>query len=350
MPAPTPTPAPASVSASPAGHECAVLLVNLGTPDAPDTRSVRRYLREFLGDPRVVELPRLLWLPILYGAILPLRPSRSARAYRAIWTPAGSPLRVFSDAVTAALGAVLRADAPGLTVRLAMRYGNPSVASVLRDLRDAGLRRLIVLPMYPQYSASTAASVFDAVVDELCGWRRVPELRFVPDYHAEPAWIDAVAASIRAHWATHPRGEKLLFSFHGIPQRYVRRGDPYEDQCRASAAAIVRRLDLPADAWQLSFQSRVGREPWLQPYTDETVKALGRAGVRSLDVVCPGFAVDCLETLEEIAMQNAEFFEAAGGEHLRYIPALNDGPDHIAALARLIRRQGSGWPEFPPRG
>lgn len=325
-----------------------MVLVNLGTPTAPNASALRTYLREFLSDPRVIELPRALWLPILYGVILPLRSGRSAAAYRRVWMAEGSPLRVLSERLTAGVAAHLGVSTPDVVVRLAMRYGQPSVANVLRELRDAGLRRVIVLPLYPQYSASTAASVFDAVVDELRTWRRVPELRFIADYHAEPGWAESVAESIRKHWATHPRGDKLLFSFHGIPQRYVRNGDPYEDQCRASAAAIVAQLGLPDDAWQLCFQSRVGREPWLQPYTDETVMALGKAGVKSLDVVCPGFAVDCLETLEEIAMQNAEFFEEAGGEHLRYIPALNDAPGHVATLARLIRRHGAGWPEFDP--
>lgn len=338
---------PAS-TATPASQPCAVVLVNLGTPTAPNASSLRRYLREFLGDPRVIELPRIIWLPILYGVILPLRAGRSAKAYRRVWMAEGSPLRVLSERLTGAVAAHLQGSNPGVAVRLAMRYGEPSVASVLRGLRDTGLRRVIVLPLYPQYSASTAASVFDAVVDELRTWRQVPELRFIADYHADAAWTDAVAASIRAHWDTHPRGEKLLFSFHGIPQRYVRSGDPYEDQCRASAANIAARLGLPDEAWQLSFQSRVGREPWLQPYTDDTVRALGAAGVTSIDVACPGFSVDCLETLEEIAMQNAEFFEAAGGQHLRYIPALNDSPAHAAALARLIRRHGGGWPEFEP--
>ena len=323
-----------------------MVLVNLGTPTAPNASALRSYLREFLSDPRVIELPRLLWLPILYGVILPLRAGRSAAAYRRVWMAEGSPLRVLSERLTRAVAAHLQTSTPDVKVRLAMRYGEPSIATVLRELRDCGLRRVIVLPLYPQYSASTAASVFDAAVDELRTWRRIPDLRFIADYHADAGWIDAVVASIREHWSTHPRGEKLLFSFHGIPQRYVRNGDPYEDQCRASAAAIAAGLGLAEDAWQLSFQSRVGREPGLQPYTDETVKALGAAGVGSIDVACPGFSVDCLETLEEIAMQNAEFFEAAGGRHLRYIPALNDAPAHAAALARLLRRHGAGWPEF----
>ena len=325
---------------------CGVVLVNLGTPTAPNAPALRRYLREFLSDPRVIELPRAVWLPVLYGAILPWRAGRSAAAYRRIWTEQGSPLRFLSEALGAEVASALGAETSGVAVRLAMRYGEPSVAQVLRELRDAGLQRLIVLPLYPQYSASTTASVFDAVSAELGRWRRIPELRFVADYHARPDWLDAVAATIRASWEKQPRGEKLLFSFHGIPQRYVRNGDPYEAQCRASTAAIAARLALADDAWQICYQSRVGREPWLQPYTDTTIKALAQSGVTRLDVVCPGFAVDCLETLEEIAMQNAELFETAGGKHLHYIPALNDTPAHAAALARLIRDHGAGWPEF----
>jgi ferrochelatase len=328
------------------GHRCAVLLVNLGTPTAPNRPATSRYLAEFLSDPRVIELPRVVWLPLLYGVILPFRAGRTAHAYREVWTPQGSPLRVLSNALTGALGERLGDAGLPLTVRLAMRYGEPSIASVLRALRTEDLRRLIVLPLYPQYSATTTATVFDAVATELARWRRMPELRTIADYCHEPAWQMAVADSIRAHWSAHGRGERLLFSFHGLPQRYVDAGDPYFDQCVASARAIVAQLGIDANAWQLCFQSRVGREPWLQPYTDETIVALAQSGVRRLDVVCPGFAVDCLETLEEIALRNADAFRAQGGECLNYIPALNADRAHVDALAALVWRHGAGWPEF----
>ena len=324
----------------------AVLLVNLGTPDAPDARSVRRYLAEFLSDPRVVEYPRWLWYPILHGAILPLRSPRSAHLYRKVWTEAGSPLLLHSQALAQRLDAALGTE---VEVALAMRYGNPSVASVLRRLdADGGLRRLLVLPLYPQYSATTTASAFDAVFAELRAWRWLPELRLVADYHADDAWLDALADSVQAHWDSHGRGERLLFSFHGVPLRYVRAGDPYFGQCLDSARAVAARLGLPRDAWETSFQSRVGREEWLRPYTEERVRRLAAEGVRRIDVVCPGFAVDCLETLEEIAQQNAGFFRAAGGETLSYVPCLNAGDAHVAALAALSRRHGAGWPGFDP--
>jgi ferrochelatase len=335
-----PEPRPVMSSAS---SETAVLLVNLGTPDAPEPAAVRRYLAEFLADPRVVELPRLLWLPILYGAILPLRSRRSAHAYRRIWTPQGSPLRVLSGQLCDALAGSPELAGSGAEVRLAMRYGRPSIPEVLRALKDRGLRRLLVLPLYPQYSATSTASVFDAVMRELGRWRHVPELRLIGDYHDEPAWVGAVADSIRAAWQAQGRGQRLLFSFHGIPQRYVDAGDPYDRQCRRSAALVAARLALRDDEWELSFQSRVGGEAWLTPYTEERVRDLARAGLRELDVVCPGFAVDCLETLEEIAMQNAEYFVAAGGARLRYLPALNAGTAHVDALATLLRRHLGGW-------
>ena len=324
----------------------AVLLVNLGTPEAPTAAATRRYLAEFLADPRVIELPRLVWLPLLYGVILPLRAGRSARAYRQIWLPDGSPLRVHSERLAAGLERTLRQQGIDLPVRLAMRYGSPSIAATLRALRAEGLRRLLVLPLYPQYSATTTASVFDAVGAELRGWRRIPELRTIADYCREPAWLEAVAESVRVHWRTHPRGERLLFSFHGIPQRYVDAGDPYYEQCLASARQIATRLGLADDAWQVCFQSRVGREAWLQPYTDVTIRDCAARGLRRLDVVCPGFAVDCLETLEEIALQNAEAFVAAGGEQLSYVPALNASDTHAGALAALVRRHAADWPEL----
>ncbi|MCG6118533.1 MAG: ferrochelatase [Aquimonas sp.] len=329
-------------------ERAAVLLVNLGTPDAPTPGAVRRYLREFLSDPRVIELPRLLWLPLLYGVILPLRSRRSAKAYHEVWTEQGSPLMVHTRNLAEGLQRALATDERPLTVRMAMRYGNPSIASVLDELRAEGVRRLLVLPMYPQFSATTTASVFDAVVDALKRWRWTPELRFITDYHREPAWLDAVANSVRAHWNTHGRGERLLFSFHGIPKRYFRSGDPYHCLCHHGAREVASRLGLGPQEWTLSFQSRVGREEWLKPYTDETVRTLAKEGVRRLDVVCPGFAVDCLETVEEIAGENAEYFREAGGETLSYIPALNDSPAHVQALLPLLLRHGSGWAEFDP--
>jgi protoporphyrin/coproporphyrin ferrochelatase len=324
----------------------AVLVVNLGTPDEPTPSAVRRYLAEFLADPRVIELPRWFWLPLLHGVILPFRSRRSAHAYSQVWTERGSPLLSLSQDLTHGLREALDADARPLTVRLAMRYGNPSIRSVLEELHDEGVRRLLVLPLYPQYSATTTAAVFDEVMAALSEWRWMPELRWVVDYWKEPAWLDAVAGSIRQAWQDEPAGGHLLFSFHGIPQRYFRNGDPYHCQCQGSAREIVQRLGLPRERWTLAFQSRVGREEWLRPYTDETVIALARQGVKRLDVVCPGFAVDCLETLEEIAMQNAEAFVKAGGERLRYLPALNAAPSHVAALASAVQQATQGWPEF----
>ncbi len=322
----------------------AVILVNLGTPDAPTPAAVRRYLREFLSDPRVVEQPRWLWLPILYGIVLPLRSRRSAHAYSTVWTDQGSPLAFHTRALTDAVRARLPA---GVEVAMAMRYGRPGLAEVLRELdHDGRLERLLVLPLYPQYSATTTASVFDALVAELSTWRRLPAVRFVDEYCSLPAWQAAVADSLRRHWQTHGRGDHLLFSFHGIPQRYVDAGDPYLAQCRASATAIATQLGLPRDAWSMSFQSRVGREPWLQPYTDVRIPELVAAGVRRLDVACPGFAADCLETLEEVAMEYRDLFIESGGERMDYVPALNADDAHAEALAALVRAQCADWPAF----
>jgi ferrochelatase len=317
-----------------------VLLVNLGTPEAPTPRALRAYLAEFLGDRRVIDYPRWLWWPILQ-VILAIRPRRSAHAYARIWTEGGSPLRVFSESLTTALGAELEGQAQ---VALAMRYGAPSVSAQIAALQAAGVRRLLVLPLYPQYSATSTGAVIDAVADALKALRWPPELRLVNDYHDEPAHIEALATSIERWWAAHGRGEKLLLSFHGIPQRYVRLGDPYLAQCERTARRLRERLGLDEAQLLVSFQSRVGREPWLQPYTDATVRRLAGEGVKRLDVACPGFAVDCLETLEEIAMQNREFFLTAGGQALRYIPALNDSPEQVASLAALVRRHVQGWP------
>jgi ferrochelatase len=329
-----------------------VLLVNLGTPDAPTAAAVRRYLAEFLWDPRVVEAPRWLWWLALHGVILRVRPARSAEAYAQIWTPDGSPLRVLSERLTACVEQALAEVGP-VEVALAMRYGNPSIPERLRALRAAGVERLVVLPLYPQYSATTTASVLDAVGAELARWRLVPSLRFVRDYATDPAYVDALAARVAAHWQQHPRGDHLVMSFHGIPQRYVRAGDPYEAHCRATAKALAEQLGLAPGQWTLCFQSQVGREPWLEPYTDAALVGLAGAGVRAVDVVCPGFAVDCLETLEEIALRNRQTFLRAGGERYAYVPALNDEPAHVAALVALLRREAGGWlgkAPAPPAG
>lgn len=327
-----------------------VLLVNLGTPDAPTTKAVRRYLAEFLWDRRVIELPRWLWWLILHGVILTLRSPRSAKAYAAVWTAEGSPLMCLTQSLTRRLGEHLgvERDPQRLQVRMAMRYGTPSVADVLRQMQESGLRRLLVLPLYPQYSATTTASVFDAVSNELRTWRFMPELRTIADYFMEPAYLDALAGSIRSHREEHGVADRLLFSFHGIPERYFRNGDPYFCQCQATARAVAERLGLAREDWALSFQSRVGREPWLKPYTDHTLAAWPGEGIRSVQVVCPGFAVDCLETIEEIDDENRERFLHAGGERFEYIPALNDSAPHAAALASLVMRHLQGWPPLDP--
>jgi ferrochelatase len=326
-----------------------VLVANLGTPDAPEAGALRRYLAEFLWDPRVVEMPRLLWWLILHGIILRFRPRKSAEAYRQVWTPAGSPLLQWSRRQAEGLAPRLSGRLSGpVHVEVGMRYGNPSIESALEALRAADCKRLLVLPMYPQYSASTTGSTFDGVADVLKRWRWVPELRFVNHYHDEPGYIRALAASLKEHWAAHGRGEKLLMSFHGVPRRYLLSGDPYHCHCHKTARLLAAELGLGDEEWAITFQSRFGREEWLRPYTDETVRALGAGGLRSLDVVCPGFAADCLETLEEIAQQNAEFFHEAGGEKLTYIPALNARDDHLDFLAELVTRHVGGWPEAGP--
>lgn len=308
----------------------AVVLVNLGTPAAPTAAAVRRYLAEFLSDRRVVQLPRLLWWPLLHGLVLPLRAARVARKYAQVWLPGGSPLAVHTEALARALQARL----PGVRVVHAMRYGAPSLRDTLRALRDSGAGRLLVLPLYPQYSTTTTASVGDVVEAARAGGA---DVGLVADYHADPRWVAAVAGSLRAHWAAHGRAGHLVLSFHGIPERLVAAGDPYAAQCEASAAAIAAALGLPRGAWTLAYQSRFGREQWLQPYTTAVLEGLARGGTRTVDVACPGFAVDCLETLEEIAVENAAAFRAAGGDALRYVPCLNADDAHADALAGIVR-------------
>lgn len=321
-----------------------VLMVNLGTPDSPVTGDVRRYLNEFLSDPRVIEMPRLLWQLILHGVILRIRPARSAKAYQQVWTEQGSPLLAISRRQASALQQALGEPRNGpVKVALAMRYGNPSIADGLKELRQANARRILVLPLYPQYSATTSASVFDAVSAELQTWRWIPELRFINQYHDDPAYIGALADSIREHWEAHGPADRLLFSFHGIPREYFDNGDPYYCHCQKTARLVVEQLGLHDGQWQLSFQSRVGNKEWLKPYTDLTLKEWGGAGVGSVQVVCPGFSADCLETLEEVAVENRDYFLEAGGKAYQYIPALNDRAGHIAALGALVRRHLGGW-------
>ncbi|WP_036168791.1 ferrochelatase [Noviluteimonas dokdonensis] len=310
----------------PRAADAAVVLINLGTPDAPTPGAVRRYLSQFLMDPRVVQIPRWLWWPLLHWVILPLRSKRVAHKYAEIWMDAGSPLAVHTRRLAAAVAQRM----PGTRVVHAMRYGQPAVHEVLDGLRREGIARVVVLPLYPQYSTTTTASVDDAV--RASG--ALPA-RVIGDYHLDAAWVQAVADSIRAHWDVNGRGERLVFSFHGLPQRVVDNGDPYADQCKASVAGIVGDLGLHDEDYVLTFQSRFGKERWLEPATITTLEAMARAGTRRVDVVCPGFAVDCLETLEEIAQQNADAFRAAGGQAMQYIPCLNDTPAHADALAAL---------------
>jgi ferrochelatase len=321
-----------------------VLLCNLGTPDAPTAKSVRRYLAEFLSDPRVVELPRALWLIILHGIVLRVRPRRSAKAYAKVWTDEGSPLLANSKRQGAAIASALEEALPGRTeVIVAMRYGSPSIASGLQQLRQLNARKILILPLYPQYAAATTASVLDAVSSELSRWRWTPALRFISDYHADVGYIESLATSIQQYWSANSTGEHLLMSFHGTPKDSLFAGDPYHCQCHATSRLVIEQLKIADDRWSTCFQSRFGWNEWLQPYTEERLRELAKNGVKTVDVVCPGFSADCLETLEEIALRYAEVFTSAGGESLRYIPALNDDPNHIKALTHLIKKNLAGW-------
>jgi ferrochelatase len=321
-----------------------VLLTNLGSPAAPTPRAVRIYLREFLADRRVIDLPRLRWWLIRQLFILPIRPYRSARLYRKIWTSEGSPLLVTTDRIGRALASDLARTAGfDVPVAVGMRYGEPSIAAALHRLADAGCSRVLVLPLYPQYSATTTASTMDAVATASHGWESAPEIRSATSYHSHPAYISALAASVQAVWHHAGAGRRLLMSFHGLPKRYAELGDPYPVHCARTAKALAGKLDLPPGKWHMAYQSRFGREPWLRPYLDDRLERWGRRGLSGVDVICPGFAVDCLETLEEVAMTGRHLFESAGGKSFRYIPALNDQPCHIQALTAVAVDTAGDW-------
>ncbi len=322
----------------------AILWCNLGSPDQPTAAAVRPFLSEFLGDPRVVELPRALWWPILHGIILRTRPAKSAAKYASIWTPEGSPLRVWTQKQATLLAGWLGERGHRVTVRPAMRYGKPSIASQLDALKAEGVTRVLVLQAYPQYSGTTTASVIDAVNAWAGKVRRLPELRFVNQYHDDTGYIDALAQRVQAHWKHEGRSPMLVMSFHGVPERTRTLGDPYAAQCEQTARLLAARLQLPDGQWRLTFQSRFGKAKWLQPYTEPTLRKLATAGLQRADVMCPGFTGDCLETLEEVAMECRDAFIESGGKTFHYIPCLNDSPVWITALAGIAQRHLAGWP------
>lgn len=313
-------------------HRKGVLLINLGTPDSPTAPGVRRYLQEFLSDPRVVELPSLLWQPILRGIILNTRPAKSAHKYASIWTPDGSPLLVH----TLRLAAKLESALEDTRVVAAMRYGQPNIATGLEELRAAGCDRIVILPLYPQYAASTVGSAYDAVFSTLQHWRNQPELRLVRHYFDHPAHIEALKQQVLAYWQQHGRPDCLLMSFHGLPEKSSQLGDPYEHESRYTGRALADALELPEKGYRITFQSRFGLQKWLQPYTDKTLHSLAEKGYRRVDTFCPGFATDCLETLEEIAMEGKETFLGAGGQEFHYIPALNDSDRSVSMLQAIV--------------
>ncbi|WP_137165675.1 ferrochelatase [Salinimonas lutimaris] len=321
-----------------------VLITNLGTPESPTATALKPYLKQFLSDPRVVEVPRAIWWFILNGVILNFRPKRSAEAYASVWTEQGSPLLAITKNQHSALAQRCRqAYGDEVVIEYAMRYGNPSIESAIDKLIDQGARKLVVLPLYPQYCASTTASTFDALSADFTRRRWIPELRFITQYHDNPAYIDALANKVKAHWETHGRADKLLMSYHGIPKRYLLNGDPYHCQCYKTTRLLAERLGLQENEYMTTFQSRFGREEWLTPYTDETMKALPGQGVSSVQVVCPGFSADCLETIEEIGEENKEYFMEAGGKRYEYIDALNSDDEHMDMLFDLIKQNLQGW-------
>lgn len=325
-----------------------ILLVNLGTPSAPTASAVRPYLKEFLSDPRVVEIPPAIWWPILNGIILNTRPKKSAEKYASIWLDEGSPLKVHTERQAKLLkGYLAHGGTPQIQVEWAMRYGTPSIRDVLERMKADGCARILIVPMYPQYAASTTASVIDEVARCLTHWRNFPEIRFVRNFHDHAGYIGALAQSVRDHWMKNGQADRLVMSFHGIPRRSLDLGDPYHCECHKTARLLATALELPQDRWQLTFQSRFGKAEWLKPYTQPTLEGLARAGVRSVDVICPGFPADCLETLEEIAMECQSAFLAAGGKTFHYIPCLNERDDWIRALSSLARDHLGNWLDIP---
>ncbi len=321
-----------------------VVLANLGTPDAPTPAAVRAYLKEFLSDPRVVEIPRAIWWFILNGIILPLRSRQSAHKYASIWTDNGSPLKLHTERQAQMLQQQLAERGHAVRVAYGMRYGSPSLPSVIDQLKSEGCDRILVLPAYPQYSGTTTASVFDALFAHLSGVRNLPELRLIKHYHDDDGYIDSLAATVRTHWAQHGRPDKLVMSFHGVPKRTLLLGDPYHCECYKTARLLAQKLGLAQDDYLVTFQSRFGKAEWLQPYTAPTLEKLGKQGVGRVDVMCPGFTSDCLETLEEIAMEARQDFLAAGGKSFHYIPCLNEDPRWITAMAELVEAHTGGWP------
>ncbi|MDT8998469.1 ferrochelatase [Paucibacter sp. APW11] len=322
----------------------ALLFCNLGTPEAPTAAALRRYLAQFLSDPRVVEIPRLVWMLILHGIILRVRPAKSAAKYASVWMKEGSPLKVWTERQTKLLQGMLGERGHRLEVRHAMRYGNPSIASQLDALRAAGATRILVFPAYPQYSGATTASVVDDVARWALKTRHLPELRFINRYHDESVFIAALAESVLKHWKQHGRGEKLVMSFHGLPARTLQLGDPYHCECLKTGRMLAEALGLGKDQYLVTFQSRFGKAKWLEPYTEPTLKQLAASGTRRVDVVCPGFSADCLETLEEIAQEAQQAFLDAGGSEFRYIPCLNDSAEGMLALCSIAERHLLGWP------
>lgn len=312
-----------------------VLLANLGSPTAPTTSAVRRFLKDFLGDPRVVNIPRPIWLVILYLFVLPFRPAKSAKAYQKVWTDKGSPLTYLTRQLTEKLAEKLAVN--GVATTYAMRYGEPSIASQLQQFKKEGIDNIVVLPLYPQYSSTTTASIYDDFVKELNQWRHLPSFQFISEYHQYDGYINAVAESVKSAWQEHGKNELLLMSFHGLPALLTKLGDPYYYQCQKTAALIAEKLGLNEQQWLLVFQSRFGKAEWLKPYCADTLQNLPGQGVKTLDVICPGFGVDCLETLEEMAMENKHIFIKAGGVEYRYMAALNDSDRHVNAIVNLLQ-------------
>jgi ferrochelatase len=330
-------------SATDQSKKFGILMVNLGTPEAPTPKAVKAYLKEFLSDVRVVDAPRLIWWFVL-RIILLIRPKPVAKAYQSIWTEEGSPLLTISKKQAAALKLQLKQDmGKDIPVELAMTYGNPSILSASNALRSQGVERILMLPMYPQFSSSTTAAIYDKLSNLLKQCPHLPEMRWIRDFHDYPDYIEALANSVKQQWLKTGQSEKLLMSFHGVPERYTTKGDPYERQCRKTADLLAEKLNLEPEQWQCCFQSRFGREEWVKPYTDYTLKQWGADGVKSVDIICPAFSADCLETLEEIQVENKEYFIEAGGEAYNYVPALNDNPDHIEMLSKLVQQHSQGW-------